>query len=273
MKPARLIALLAAVFLTGQTLWCAPLSVGITPLKAASKLAEDWQPLIAEVGKRAGVELVFRTAATIPAFGERLAQGEYDIAYMNPYHYSIYSATPGYRAFAREQGRPLAGIIIVRKESPYRKLADLAGRAVIFPTPLAFAASMLTQAEFQRQGIEVQARYVQSHDSVLHGVATCGFEAGGTIAKILESADPELANSLRILARTGQYQSHPFAVHPRVAPETLKKLSDAFLSLKQDAAGRRLLDKIAFKGIEVARDKDYNDIRRVDMSKLADTVH
>jgi phosphonate transport system substrate-binding protein len=272
MKTSRLLVLLTAAFLFSPSLWGAPLSIGITPLKAASKLAEDWQPLIAEVGRRAGVELVFRTAASVPAFGERLAQGEYDIAYMNPYHYAVYSARTGYRAMVREQGRPLAGIIIVRKDSPYRKLADLAGRTVIFPTPLAFAASLLTQAELQRQGVAIDARYVQSHDSVLHGVASGGFDAGGTIAKIIDSADPKTRNDLRILARTEAYQSHPIAAHPRVDAETVKKLRAAFLSLNQDETGRRLLDRVAFKGMETASDKDYNDIRRLDMSRLIDNV-
>jgi phosphonate transport system substrate-binding protein len=221
MKSPSLATLLGAFLLFSPALLCAPLSVGITPLKSASRLAEDWQPLIAEVGKRAGIELVFRTATDVPAFGERLAQGKYDIAYMNPYHYALHSARPGYRAFVRERGRPLAGIIIVRKDSPYRKLADLAGRTVIFPTPLAFAASLLTQAELQHQGIAIDARYVQSHDSVLHGV----------------------------------------------------KLRAAFLSLNRDAEGRRLLDRVAFKGMEAAADKDYNDIRRLDMSRLIDNVN
>jgi phosphonate transport system substrate-binding protein len=266
-------AILFAVLLCfGTSVLAASLSVGITPLKSAAKLAEDWRPLIAEVGKRAGVELVFRTAANVPAFGERLAQGEYDIAYMNPYHYSLYSARPGYRAFAREQGRPLTGVIIVRKDSPLKSLADLANRTVIFPTPLAFAASLLTQAELQHQGIPIKPRYVQSHDSVLHGIANGSFDAGGTIAKILESADPAIASTLRILARTEQYQSHPFTAHPRVDPATLARIQAAFLSLQRDAAGRRLLHRVAFKGMELANDSDYGDIRRLDMSKLVDSV-
>lgn len=264
--------LLTGLLCFGASVLAAPLSVGITPLKTASKLAEDWSPLIAEVGKRAGVELVFRTAANVPAFGGRLAQGEYDIAYMNPYHYALYSAKPGYRAFAREQGRPLTGVIIVRKDSAIRTLSDLARRTVIFPTPLAFAASLLTQAELQRQGIPIQARYVQSHDSVLHGVASGSFDAGGTIAKILESADPAIASALRSLAQTEQYQSHPFAAHPRVDPATLARIQAGFLSLQRDAAGRRLLHNVAFKGMELANDSDYGDIRRLDMSKLVDSV-
>jgi phosphonate transport system substrate-binding protein len=256
----------------GAPLRAEPISFGVTPLKPASRLAEEWGPLIEEIGRRAGVELAFRTAHNVPAFGERLALGEYDIAYMNPYQYSVYSAKPGYRAFAREQGRPLVGVIIVRKDSPYRQLKDLTGQTVIFPTPLAFAASMLTQAEMRHQGVDIKARYVQSHDSVLQGVAVGGFAAGGTIAKMLESDEPGLAGSLRVLAKTDEYLPHPFAAHPRVPRQTLRKLRAAFLSLNNDDTGRRLLEKIAFKAMENANDKDYNDVRRLDMDKLIETV-
>ena len=89
-----------------------PLSVGITPLKPAARLAEEWTPLLDEVAKRAGLELRFRTATSIPAYGERLEKGEYDIAYMNPYDYQLYSASPGYRAFVRERGQPLEGLSV-----------------------------------------------------------------------------------------------------------------------------------------------------------------
>jgi len=211
-----------------------PFTFGVTPQKPASKLAEEWTPVIAEIGRRAGVELSFRTAPNVPAFGERLAAGEYDIAYVNPYQYTVVSQQPGYRAFAREKGRPLVGIVIVRKDSPLRDLKDLQGRTVIFPTPLAFAASMLTQAVMHDLGIHVQARYVQSHDSVLSGVANGAYEAGGTIARVLDSAPASVAASLRVLASTPEYRPHPFVAHPRVPAATLKKLR----RLPQPGAGR-----------------------------------
>jgi phosphonate transport system substrate-binding protein len=248
------------------------LTFGITPLKSASKLAEEWQPLIEEIGRRAGVTLVFRTAPDIPAFGGRLAAGDYDVAYMNPYHYAVYSANPGYRAFARELDRPLTGVIIARRDRAIPSLRDLAGHTLIFPSPQAFAASMLTQAELHRQGIDITARYVQSHDSVLRGVANGGYIAGGTIAKMLDDAEPEIRQVLRVLARTSAYSSHPFTAHPRVSAKTVKKLRAAMLSLSQDETGRELLERIAFKGMEPASDKDYDDIRRLDMSRLIETA-
>jgi phosphonate transport system substrate-binding protein len=107
---------------------------------------------------------------------------------------------------------------------------------------------------------------------VLSGVANGAYEAGGTIARVLDSAPAPVAASLRVLASTPEYRPHPFAVHPRVPAATLKKLRAAFLSLEQDAAGRALLEQVAFKGIEPARDKDYDSIRRLDMRALIESV-
>jgi len=270
----RLIRFMTLLWLCGLSflVFGEALTVGITPLKPASKLAEEWTPLLEEVGRRAGVELRFKTAASIPVFGERLGSGEYDIAYMNPYHYKVYSARPGYRAFARERGRPLEGVLIVRKDSKFRKLQDLAGATLSFPTPLAFAASILTQAELQKQGIPIKARYVQSHDSVLKGVAAGSFDAGGTIMKVLQTADPALAGNLQVLARTRLYQPHPFSSHPRVPLEIAERLRKAFISLEHDATGRKLLAGVAFNGMEAADDADYNDVRGLELEKLIEAV-
>jgi len=239
------------------------LTVGIVPQQSATALASAWIPLLSEAAQRAGVGLAFRTASDIPTFEERVGNGEYDIVYINPYHYTVFSKAPGYRAFAREKERKLVGIIVVAKDSPIREIAELNGKAVVFPAPAAFAASILPRAEFARQNIPIQARYVNSHDSVYRGVAQGSFAAGGGIKRTLEAIDPAVSSRLRILTSTPAYVPHAFAAHPRVAKETLDKLSAALFSLHGDESGRRLLDALSFKGIEAAQDKDWDEIRRL----------
>ena len=158
-QPEKRIVFIASDFKNGAVMGAhgEPLSVGITPLKPAAKLAEEWTPLLDEVAKRAGLALRFRTATSIPVYGERLEKGEYDIAYMNPYDYQVYSASVGYRAFVRERGQPLEGVLLVRKDGRIKELRGIHGARVSFPTPLAFAASLLTQAEMLKQGIKVDA--------------------------------------------------------------------------------------------------------------------
>jgi phosphonate transport system substrate-binding protein len=245
-----------------------PLEFGIVPQQSASRLAEDWGPVLAEISKRSGVALVFRTAPSIPGFEERLGKGDYDLAYMNPYHYVVFHKASGYRAFAREQDRKIKGILVVKKNSPYRKPADLAGKTVVFPAPAAFAASILPQAEFGRLKIPIEAKFVASHDSVYRAVASGLQEAGGGIQRTFEAAPVEVRDALRVLSETPAYTPHAFAAHPRVPQEILAKVLAAMASLSADETGQRLLAPLAFKGIAAAQDKEWNDIRALDIKLL-----
>lgn len=245
------------------------LTVGIVPQQTATRLAEDWDPVLAELGRRSGIQLIFRTAPTIPVFEERLGQGAYDLAYMNPYHYVVFHASSGYRAFAKEQDRKIKGILVVRKDSPYHSLSDLAGKSVVFPAPAAFAASILPQAEFGRKKISIISKFVASHDSVYRAVSSGLHEAGGGIERTLDASPPEIRERLRVLAETPGYTPHAFAAHPRVPADVLARITSAMASLSQDDAGRRLLAPLAFKGIVPAQDREWNDIRALDIDLLA----
>ncbi len=245
------------------------LSFGIVPQQSASRLAQDWGPLLEEVSRRSGVRLIFRTAPSIPVFEERLAKGDYDLAYMNPYHYVVFHKANGYLAFAKEQDRKIKGILVVRKDSAFRTLADLAGKTVVFPAPAAFAASILPQAEFGRRKIAIEARFVASHDSVYRSVAAGLQEAGGGIQRTYEAMPVEIRELLRVLSETPAYTPHAFGAHPRVQPAAVARVLRAMVSLSGDATGRRLLEPLAFKGIVAAQDQEWNDIRALDIDLLA----
>lgn len=246
-----------------------PLAFAIVPQQSASRLAEEWGPLLAEISRRSGIPLVFRTAPSIPVFEERLGQGDYDLAYMNPYHYVVFHTAMGYQAFAKEQDRKIKGILVVRKDSSYRKPADLAGKTVIFPAPAAFAASILPQAEFGRLKIPIEAKFVASHDSVYRAVASGLHEAGGGIQRTFEASPAEIRDGLRVLSETPAYTPHAFAAHSRVPAQTVSRVLAAMVSLAGDEAGQRLLVPLAFKGFVAAQDKEWNDIRSLDIDLLA----
>ena len=188
---------------------------------------------------------------------------------MNPYHYVVFHSATGYQAFAKEQDRRLKGILVVRKDSVYRKLADLTGKTVAFPAPAAFAASILPQAEFGRLKIAINAKFVASHDSVFRAVASGLQEAGGGIQRTFEASPPEVRDALRVLAETPAYTPHAFAAHPRVPSAMVSKVLVAMTSLAGDELGQRLLLPLAFKGIVGAQDKEWNDIRALDIDLLA----
>lgn len=245
---------------------------GVVPQQSASELAKAWIPLFNLLAERAGFGLRFATAPDIPAFEKRLAAGEYDFAYMNPYHYTVFSQKPGYRAFAREQGRRLRGMVVVRKDSPLRSLADLAGRDIAFPAPASFAATVLVRAELERQGIKANARFVGSHESVYLNVVRGVHVAGGGIPRTLQAMDAAVRDELRVLWSTKDYTPHALAAHPRVPAPDVAALLAAMEGAAAAAAGKTALQGVGFNGIEPAKDADWADVRSLGIKTLADLL-
>lgn len=244
-------------------------SFGVVPQQSASALARAWIPLFDVLAERAGAGLRFATAPDIPTFEKRLAAGAYDFAYMNPYHYTVFSQKPGYRAFAHEKGNRLRGLVVVRRDAPLHQLSDLAGREVAFPAPASFAATVLVRAELQRLGIDVIPRFVGSHESVYLNVERGRHAAGGGIPRTLQAMDPSVRDQLRVLHATRAYTPHALAAHPRVPAADVAALAAAMLGADADARGRAALQGVGFAGIEAAGDDEWADVRGLGIDTLA----
>ena len=252
-----------------QAARAAPLVFGVVPQSPPAELARAWTPFIDAVAARAGVPLRFATGPDIPTFEKRLARGEYDLAYMNPYHYTVFHRRAGYRAFAAEAERRLRGILVVRRDSPLADVAELAGRTLAFPAPAAFAATVVPLAELAERGVTVTPRYVNSHASVYLAVVAGLYPAGGGVEGTLAQAPPDIRGQLRVIWTSRPYPPHAFAVHPRVAAAVLERVRDAMTALREDDGGRAVLQGIGFKGVAAAQDAAWNDIRALPIDKLA----
>ena len=244
------------------------LSFGIVPQQSAQKLAKKWTPILRYLSAKTGYQLKFSTAKNIPTFEQRLADGQYDIAYMNPYHYTVFHRNPGYMAFARQKDKRIKGIVVVHKDSPLQSLSELADQKLAFPSPAAFAASVLPRAQLTNDRIPFKASYVSSHDSVYLNVARGYFPAGGGVMRTFNNTDAKVRDQLRILWTTKTYTPHAFAAHPSIKPEVMEKLKAAFLSMNDDPEGQALLKTISFKGMQSAQDKDWDDVRGLGLSIL-----
>lgn len=268
-------SLLAAAFLFSGELQAADpavVSFGVVPQQTASKLAKTWRPILKHLSEKTGVKIRFRTAPSIPEFEERLAAGRYDIAYMNPYHYTEFSKNPGYLAFAKAKNKSIRGIVVVRKDSKINQLSDFDQQTMAFPAPAAFAASVLPRAQFSLNNIEVTPKYVSSHDSVYLSVARGIYVGGGGVKRTLATISPEIRDQLKVLWTTEPFTSHPLAAHPRMDKHTVAQLVNAMLAMENSEEGRLLLEQLAWKGIEAADDKRWDDVRGLGLELLSDLV-
>jgi phosphonate transport system substrate-binding protein len=234
---------------------------GVVPQHTAEMTRRLWAPLVAELGARTGHAFQLVTSADIQGFEQALRQGEFDVAYMNPFHYTVFHRNPGYLPVAHARDQPLQGIVVVRTDSPIRGIEDLAGQTLAFPAPNAFAAAVLPQAVFKLKALSVTPAYLGSHDAVYQAVAQGRHVAGGGIPRTLNAVAPEIREHLRVIWTSAEFTPHAIASHPRL-PESLRQaLQAALVGMAGTAAGRAALEALDVAAWVPAEDTDWDDIR------------
>lgn len=237
-------------------------TLGVVPQFSPRQIVLIWQPILDELERRSGIRLQYRAASSIPDFEREFAAGIYDVAYMNPYHLLVANRKQGYQPVLKDIEAQLFGIVVIRKDSSIRSVAELDGKVVAFPAPNALGAALIPRAAFDRKfNIRIQERYVRSHDSVYLNVLTGHAAAGGGVQKTLSRQAPEIRDQLRILYRTEKVPPHPMVVHPRVEQSVRDELVDAFIRMGEAEQGQTLLGKIPIRKIGAARLQDYDVLR------------
>ena len=241
-------------------------SFAIVPQQSPGKLARAWVPVLQYLSEKSGYKLRFETTRDIPSFEWKLSQEAFDFSYMNPYHYVVYH-NKGYQALAKASNRKILGIIVVRKDSELRALDDLRASTIAFPSPNAFAASMIPRAILKESHVAFEPKYVSSHDSVYLEVERGIVKAGGGVMRTFATTAPTVRDKLKILWTSEGYTPHAFAVHQRVPDQVRKAVYNAMEAMRHDAKGRRLLEHLKLEGIEAANNADWDDIRRLPLSE------
>lgn len=263
----QLIAFTVAYMLTFNSHANQTLTFGVVPQQAAHKLAKNWGPVFDYLSQHSGVTIRFATAPNIPEFEQRLKQGEYDLAYMNPYHYTVYGDSPGYIAFAKQKDKAITGILVARKDTSMEAITELQGN-LAFPAPAAFAASILTRSALTEAGVDYTPNYVKSHDSVYRAVAKGLFPAGGGVVRTFNNTEADVRDQLKVFWRSEAFTPHAIAAHPRLDIATIESVQAALMNMNRDPAAKPLLKAINFKGFEAANYSDWNDVRALNIDLL-----
>ncbi len=270
-RPSLRHKLAGAVFALVSVTWMSPasaqsdLTFGIVPQQSASRLAQIWVPVLDHLSAKTDTRIRFATAKDIPTFEACLARGAYDLAYMNPYHYTVFSEAPGYRAMAHAKNKKIRGIVVVRADSDYQKLEQLDDQSIAFPSPAAFGASVIPRAEMKTREMTIRPAYVKSHDSVYRAVIAGLFPAGGGVLRTFNNVPENERSKLRVLYRTDAYTPHAFAAHPKVD----RRLVDRLVQTMKSMAAERpaLLKALGMSGLQPAVDTDWDDVRSLRLTR------
>ncbi|BCO31916.1 hypothetical protein TspCOW1_20190 [Thiohalobacter sp. COW1] len=242
---------------------------GVHPQRNPAKLHAVFGPLVEYLNARIPeVHFVFEASRHYDSFDEKIAARHFAFLLPNPYE-TLLAIDQGYRVFAK-MGRDtdLRGLILVRRDSDIREVADLRGRAVSFPAPTALAATMLPQYFLYNRGLDphrdIEVRYVGSMESSLLNIQR-GNVAAGTVYppawRMFLKERPDLADDLMILWETEFLPDNSVMARDDVPPELVARVAQALLAMQEEPAGREVLASMDTPRFEAADNATYDPVR------------
>jgi phosphonate transport system substrate-binding protein len=259
---AGLIAFATALSLSVPVIAADNYIVGVVPQFATQIISSTWEPLLEELAAKTGdtFELVIETDIT--QFEVALERGDYDIAYMNPWHAVIAFETQGYVPIVKDGANSLKGILIVKADSEISEVSQLDNAEIAFPSPNALSASLLMRTELATlHGLTVTPLYVRTHPSVYLNVALGKSLAGGGVLRTLRAQPQSLQDQVKIIYETREVSPHPIVAHRSISAEARLKIANALLDIAAEPEGAALFAGIPMQQPTSAKLEEYLALR------------
>ena len=259
---AGLIAFATALSLSVPVIAADNYIVGGVPQFATQIISSTWEPLLEEIAAKTGdtFELVIETDIT--QFEVAFERGDYDIAYMNPWHAVIAFETQGYVPIVKDGANSLKGILIVKADSEISEVSQLDNAEIAFPSPNALSASLLMRTELATlHGLTVTPLYVRTHPSVYLNVALGKSLAGGGVLRTLRAQPQSLQDQVKIIYETREVSPHPIVAHPSISLEARLKIANALLEIAAEPEGAALFAGIPMQQPTSAKLEEYLALR------------
>ena len=243
--------------------------LAVVPQFTPSEVHRNWSPIIEKLSRATGRQLEIKIYPSIQKFETAFLNGEIDLVFMNPYHAVMAKRAQGYIPLVRDDANRLIGILLVQRDSPIKSIKELNGKALAFPAPNSFAASLYIRALLaDQEKIKIIPLYLKTHSNVYRHVIMGEAVAGAGVNNTLKREPPEVQAQLRLLFETPGVPSHPLVAHPRV-PEGLRQtVTNTLLEMQNDPAGQKLLTDIQMpKPVRADYAKDYQPLEKLGLEK------
>ncbi len=219
-----------------------PLQIGLFPNLSPLTLIASYQPVRLYLEKTLHRPVSMVTAPDFRSFVERTQHGDYDVVLTAPHLARLAEQDAGYVAVATYDAK-LRALILVPKNSPAKRLADLRGARVAVPDPLA-VVNMLGREEFQKAGLaetEYTLVNAQSHNgaalAVLREEEQAAIIGNAPYAQLPESTRKEL----RVLATSQAIPNHYWLVNKNMGVRQRRLFQEAMVHFGAVPEGRKFI--------------------------------
>lgn len=247
-------------------------SFGIHPVVTPQRLFYSYQPLITYLNTQIetqNAQLQIETSADLDRYHSDINAGRFSFMTVNPYDIPL-ALNAGYRLlayFGDEKG--YGGILLTRKDSGIKQVADLRGKTICYPYATNLNATLLNQYFLWQQGLDVvhdvKHVYLNSYETVYLQVFQGKAAAGGSMIpgwNIFSKRLPDVANALKIKWRTNPLPGICILVRSDIPEKLVDKIRAMLLSMHQTPAGRSVLEKIGLPRFSPALHESYAEVER-----------
>lgn len=229
--------------------------------------AEYWNPILAYVSKKSGVDLTLKMGKTASETTALTLRGEAQFAYTN--HLFLPDRVKlGWRVIARPDTDGIRGQLVVPAGSAIMRLEDLAGQTVAFPSAEAFAGYKVPMEELTKRNIQVNATFSGNQEGAMGQLKAGRAVAAGVNEDVMAAFGARENFQYRVLWSSANYKDLPVMVSPVVPREHAQAVARAFSEMRSDPEGWRILSSGADLlkldkpvGFLPADDRDYANYR------------
>jgi len=260
-----------------------PLRVAFQVCNSLEENRERFEPLRVFLSKRLGREVKMSHVNTFD-FVERAQRGEFDILQSNGYIYINVKEKVGAVLLAREvkadTGKDTGGLIVVRADSPIRRISDLEGKRMVFGPVLSPGGYLAQYSTLLEAGFDPEKRLsgysflpgAWQHEKVVYSVLFGAADAGAVKVGDLERMEAEgkvRASEFRIIASSEPVPNCTVYALPAVDRKTAESFREALFSLTESdfvaVNGERLnvLHRDGVRGYVPTQDGEYDVLRRM----------
>lgn len=244
-------------------------SYGFSVLNQRSLIlsAQYWNPILAYVQKKSGVDLRLKMGKTAPETTTLTIKGEAQFAYTN-HLFTADRVKLGWRVIARPTTDGIRGQIVVPVDSAINSLEDLDRQSVAFPSAEAYAGYRVPMDAILRKGIKVSPVFAGNQEGAIGQMKSGRVAAAGVNEDVMAAFAKREKFAYRSIWSSEEFKDLPIMAGPTVPEADVRAVQQALLGMLADPEGKRILEQGAHLlklekpvGFIAASDKDYENYR------------
>ncbi|MCP3898749.1 MAG: phosphate/phosphite/phosphonate ABC transporter substrate-binding protein [Desulfobacteraceae bacterium] len=196
---------------------------GIFPYLNSVALFTLWDPMRIHLEKNLKQKILFETAPDYKTFVQRSSQGQYNFIITAAHFARLGQRDSGLIPLLAPKAK-LFGIFVVKENSPIHSLADLKGKTIATPDPLAVitVGGIKTLKKIGITTEDISIKSFPSHNSAIMSVQRNQFDAGLCSVKAFNVMRQTTKVNLRVVGETDRIpypvilMAHPTKEFPKV---------------------------------------------------------